>query len=196
MTMTTDSFSLTGLQSRTATLEHVDPEAGTILVRAVPYGVEAQVGERLFESFNRGAFAAAANAEHRVHLFLTHGGPNAVPIGRAKVIEDRKDGPWVQFRFSNTATALEARALAADGTLDQVSLEFLPVEDGYTWQRRADGIHVKHARARMTGVALVAQGAYGDGAHVAQVRDLEAERAAELVREREQIIARLRGLVS
>lgn len=193
--MSTNDFRFDGPQWRAADVEHIDPEAGTVLVRAAPYGVEAQVGPNLWEQFHRGTFGAAAAAPHRVKLFVNHA-PNAVPVGRALSIEDRRDGVWAQLKFSNTAAATEARELAADGTLDQVSVEFRAIPEGYTWRNTRDGTHVKHTRAQLIGVALVPQGAYGDDAFVAQVRALDA--AAGFVDEarRAAILAGLAALTS
>lgn len=195
---TTDSgFRFEGPQWRTADVEHIDPDAGTVLVRAVPYGVEAHVGDGLWETFARGAFGAAAAAPHRVKLYLNHSPANPVPIGHAKTVEDRRDGLWAQFKFSNTAAARDARELAADGTLDQVSVEFRAIEDGtgYTYRTMADGTHVRHHRAHLTGVGLVPHGAYGENAFVAQVRALDAAAGVPDPR-RAQILAHLAGLTS
>lgn len=178
------------VQTRAATVEAIDTEEGTVLLRAAPYGVEAQLEPELWESFAPGTFAAAANAAHRVKFWHGHSTGNGALIGHARSIEDRADGVWVRARFSNTAAALEARELAGDGTLDQCSIEFRAPEDGYRVTRRRDGLHVRHYRAQLLGVALVPHGAYGDGAFVASVRDAEADHARELA------IARLSALRS
>lgn len=194
--MNDNGFAFDGPQWRAADVEHFDPREGTVLVRAAPYNMEAQVGPQLFEQFARGTFGAAAAAPHRVKLFLTHGGPTAVPIGRATTVEDRKDGVWSQFKFSNTAAASDARELASDGTLDQVSVEFRAIEDGtgYTWRHLSDGVHVKHNRAHLLGVALVPHGAYGEGGFVAQVRSADVMAGIPDTM-RAEVLAHLRALV-
>lgn len=177
------------VQFRDATVEAVDEAEGTILLRAAPYNVEAEIGDGLWESFAPATFARAADAPHRCKLLFNH---STVPgyhlIGHAKTVEDRPDGVWVRAKFSNTAAGMEARELTTDGTLDQCSVEFRAIPAWYRVARRRDGLHVLHTRAHLQGVALVPHGAYGDAAFVASVRDADTDRR------REQIIAHLRSL--
>lgn len=184
----TDVKALQGLQHRAADVEHIDADAGTILMRAVPYDVETQLGPDLWEAFAPEAFARAAASPARCKLWNEHGGPL---IGHALDVEDRPDGVWVRSKFSNTLAGQEARELAIDGTLDQVSITFRPLPDWMRAHRRSDGIHVRHARAALLGVALVAHGAYGEHAAVASVRDADD---ASRERAREATLARLRSL--
>jgi len=179
---------LRGEQHRAATVEHVDVDAGTILMRAIPYDVETSLGPRVFESFAPGAFARAANAPNRCKMWHEHGGPL---IGCATEIEDRPDGSWIRAKFAKTTHAQEARELAADGVLDQVSITFRPVADEYRVDKRSDGVHVRHSRAALLGVALVAHGAYGADAVIASVRDADD---GTVQRHREAMLARLRAL--
>jgi HK97 family phage prohead protease len=172
-------------QRREATIEHLDAEAGTILMRAAPYDVEVQLDAKLWESFAPKTFERAANAPSRVKLWHGHQGPL---VGHASTVEDRPDGAWIQARFSNTPNAAEARELASDGTLDQVSVTFKPMREHMQVQRREDGLHIRHTRAVLLGVALVPHGAYAEHAFVASVRDMQADRV------REAEIARLRAL--
>lgn len=192
MTMTADEARLSdyvsGIQHRAATVEHIDPEQGTILMRAAPYDVETQIGPRFFESFAPAAFARAAAAPSRVKLWHEHGGPL---IGHALAVEDRPDGAWINAKISNTLAGQEARELALDGTLDQVSVTFRAMPDWFKSDKRSDGTHIRHARAGLLGVALVAHGAYGDHAMIASVRDAEEATAQ---RAREELLARLHSL--
>jgi len=174
-----------GTQYREASIEHLDPDEGTLLVRAVPYDVEAQLDRELFESFAPKAFARASNAPSRVKLWMGHNGPL---IGHALDVEDRADGVWIRSRFSKTASATEARELASDGTLDQVSITFKPSWDYMKVTRKADGLHVRHSRAGLLGFALVPHGAYDVGAYVASVR------SDAIDRERERRLAALKAL--
>lgn len=172
-------------QYREASIEHLDPDAGTILMRAAPYDVETQLDRSLFETFAPKCFERAAAAPHRCKLWHEHRGPL---IGHATTVEDRPDGLWIQAPFSNTLAGQEARELARDGTLDQCSVTFNPMADWMKAERRSDGIHVRHARAHLLGVALVAHGAYAEGAFIASVRDTQR------VTEAEAELARLRSL--
>jgi HK97 family phage prohead protease len=179
---------LRGEQHRAASVEHIDADAGTILMRAVPYDVETALGPRIFESFAPEAFARAAAAPSRCKLWHEHGGPL---IGHAASVEDRPDGAWILAKLSNTLAAQEARELAIDGSLDQVSVTFKPMPDWYRVEKRSDGIHVRHSRAALLGVALVAHGAYGEHAAIASVRDDDETSRA---RARDAALARLRSL--
>jgi phage head maturation protease len=194
MTEVPDRFD--GLQYRGATIEKIDPDQGTMLLRAVPYDVECRLEQRLWESFAPKAFAAAAEAPHRVKLWHGHSTTGGVAIGHARVVEDRPDGVWILAKRSNTLAAAEAWALASDGdedggaTLDQCSIEFKPNPDWMTVARKPDGLHVRHSRGHLYGVALVPHGAYAGDAFVASVRQADADRR------REAEIAHLRSLTS
>lgn len=174
-----------GTQYRTATVEHVDLDEGTILLKAAPYDVETRLDQELFESFAPKCFERAANAPSRCKMWFEHGGPL---IGHASEVEDRPDGVWIRSRFSNTVSAQEARELSRDGTLTDCSVTFKPMADHMKVTRKPDGLHVRHSRAALFGVALVAMGQYAEHAYVASVRDSQTDRA------REQAMARLRSL--
>lgn len=173
-------------QHRAATIEHLDTDKGTMLCRAAPYDVEVALDRELFESFAPACFERASNAPTRCKLWMGHGGPL---VGHATEVEDRPDGVWLNYRFSNTVNAQEARELAHDGTLDQVSVTFRPMRDHMVVERRNDGLHVRHSRAGLLGAALVPHGAYDEHAFVASVRS--DDRAS---REREARLARLQSL--
>lgn len=173
-----------GVQYRAADIEALDKDEGTALLKAVPYDVEVQLDEELWECFAPKAFERAAAAPHRVKMWNGHSTNGGSLIGHAQTVEDRPDGLWTLFKFSNTVSGVEARELASDGTLDQVSIEFRPQKDWMKAERRTNGIHVRHSRAHLLGVALVPHGAYADHAFVASVRDQRA-------REREALLARL-----
>jgi HK97 family phage prohead protease len=180
-----------GLVTRAATLEAFDPDEGTILVRAAPYDVETELTPGLFERFARGTFEAASAAPHRVKLWLGHSTAGGTPVGVGRTVEDRRDGVYVRAKIANTAAGHDARELAADGVLDECSVEFTTGPDWYTARRRPDGVHVTHTRGRLLGVALVPHGAYADNARILEVRHLRLDpdpRAA--------VIAALRALSS
>lgn len=169
------------LQHRTATVEHIDADAGTILLKAVPYGVPTQLDRTLWEQFSPGAFSRASNSPSRCKLWHLHNGPL---VGHATTVEDRPDGVWVLGKFSNTPNAQEARELAKDGTLDQCSITFRPQPDYMTAVRKADGLHVTHSRGVLLGVALVPHGQYDTDSVVASVRDAEDHRVQRELEER------------
>lgn len=175
-----------GTQYRTAEVEVLDVDNGAIAMRAVPYDTETQLADDLFESFTPGAFARATKAPHRAKLFHDHGGPL---IGQATSIEDRSDGVYLEARFASTSAAQEARTLASEGILDSASIEFRTMPAHVKVDRRDDGLHVRHDRAHLLGVALVAYPAYQDAA-VLSARDERVEK------EREAILAKLRSLTS
>ena len=174
-----------GLQHRDADVEDIDLDEGMITMRAAPYDVEAALAPELWEAFAPKTFERACNAPSRCKLWHEHGGPL---IGHAKEVEDRPDGIWIRAKISNTVAGIEARELASDGTLDQVSITFKPMKDYMRVTQKSDGIHVRHTRAGLLGVALTAHGAYDTHAYIASVRDAQADR------EREARIARLRAL--
>lgn len=179
------------VQYRTADIEHLDPDEGTVLMRAAPYGVEARIDTSMWETFDAKTFEKATAAPHRVKLWNEHSGPL---IGHATEVEDRPDGIWIRSKFSNTLAGQEARELARDGSLDQCSVTFRPMSDWMTVQRRADGIHVRHSRAFLLGAALVAHGAYSEHAFVASVRDADGDHSAEIAqREKELRLQRILG---
>lgn len=177
---------LNDVECRSAVVEGIDADAGTILVRAVPYAVETELADGVFEQFERGSLGRAASAPHRVKMHLQHDGPL---IGRGERIEDREDGLWMLAKFSATPAAQEARALAADGTLDQVSVRFRPMRDHMRVERRDGAVHITHSRAHLLDVDLVSHGAYFQDAFVASVRAADRRATA-----RDALIARLEAL--
>jgi Escherichia/Staphylococcus phage prohead protease len=180
-----------GLITRTATIEEFDPDESTILVRAAPYEVETELTPGLFERFARGTFESATAAPHRVKLWLGHSTAAGTPVGVGRTVEERRDGLYVRAKIANTAAGHDARELANDGVLDEVSVEFTSHPDWYTARRRADGVHVTHTRGRLLGVALVPHGAYADNARVLEVRSLVVQPDPRMT-----AIARLNALTS
>jgi HK97 family phage prohead protease len=166
-----------GVQERVADVEVVDPDAGTLLCRAAPYNVEAQIDRDLWESFAPKTFAHASKAPHRVKMWHRHNGPL---VGHALNVEDRDDGLWINAKFSETLNGQEARELARDGSLDQVSITFRPQTEWMKLTRDAKGLHVRHSRGHLLGVALVDHAAYGEGAFIASVRDADSDRQREM----------------
>jgi hypothetical protein len=172
-------------------------EERTILLRAVPYDVETQLWENIYESFAPGAFARAAKDPARVKFYLGHGGPL---VGMAELIEDRADGVWIRNVVSRTASGDELLTLARDKVLDEASIEFRIVKGGTEITEKDGKTLWRHKRAQLLGVALVPHGAYGRNALVKSVRD-DLDKAAEAAASQREAaraaaIARLTGLTA
>lgn len=164
---------LLGLQVRkVAEVGDVDTRQRIIVLRALPYDEESELVPRVFESFEPGACANAAKDPGRVKLWAvrhsTDGGPL---VGHAIKIDDKPTGPEFQLRVARTRDGDDLLTLTEDGVLDEASSEFFPIREAMTLTRRADGLHVRHRRVQMRGVAVVPHGAYGRGAPVLAVRD-------------------------
>ena len=168
-----------------ASLELLDGDKREIQLRAVPYEVEARLGEHLYESFERGAFGRASKDPGRVKLWLGHSTDGGRIVGQAYDVENRADGLWLSTRVSKTPAGDELLTLAQDGVLDEASIEFAPIRESMLVRQRGEDVVVRHRRAHLRGVALVPHGAYGRDALVASVRD-DSSKA------REEWLARLR----
>lgn len=167
------------VQHRAAEIKDLDPDAGTLRCRLVPYDVEVELDHGLYESFAPKAFERAANAPTRMKMWFEHAGPL---VGHCTAIEDKPDGCWADAKFANTLAAQEARELARNGTLTDVSITFKAMKDWVKLSRRNDGLHVRHARGFLMGFALVGIGAYAEHAFIASTRD--AEPSPEEIKER------------
>lgn len=177
-----------GVQYRRAEIDGV--EERMIRLRAVPYDVEVEVDRDLFESFEPTAFANAARDPGRVKLWNLHSNDGGRIVGQGVEVEDRPDGVLVRARVSATAAGDELLTLAADGVLDEASIEFKPIPKAMIIRRAGDQLHVRHRRAHLLGVALVPQGAYGRDAVLLSVRDLRAKQQEKL---RAEALARLQA---
>ena len=152
----------------------------------VPYDREARLGLDLWENFERGSFAAAANAPGRCKLWNEHQGPL---VGCARSVEDLPDGAYGTFRFSSTGSAQEARTLTIEKIITECSIEFRALREAMKVRRAPDGLHVSHSRGHLLGAALVAHGVYGDvGSLVMSARDENADKSHD------ERMARLRAL--
>lgn len=157
------------LQHRAATVEAVDVTTRELLVRAAPYASEHNIGADIFESFDVGAFAAAAAEPHRLYARHEHGGPL---IGRGFEAEDRADGFWIRARMASTSAAKDALTLVDEKVLTDVSAEFVAQRPHMVVSELSGGkLRIRHKKAIMRGFALVAEGAYGEDAYIAEVRD-------------------------
>lgn len=175
-------------QYRRAQIEGIEDRV--ILLRAVPYDVEAEVDRNLFESFEPGAFANAQRDPARVKFWFGHSDSGGKIVGQAAAVEDRPDGVLVRSRVSATPAGDELLTLARDHVLDEASIEFRPIPRSMSVRRDGDAIHVRHKRAHLSGVALVPEGAYGRDALVLSVREYREQRDQK---RRLEALARLNG---
>lgn len=177
---TLDDLKGGAVQYRAASVEDLDTANRTLLIRAAPYEVEADIGGGITEVFTRGTFARAAKAPHRLGLWADHGGPLA---GRAIEAEDRPDGFYMRAKVSDTTAGRDLLTQVEDGTLKDASIEFTALRDFCNVRDMGGGrLHVRHKRAVCRGAAIVFEGAYGDQASVVEVREAERERAVEAAR--------------
>ena len=166
-------------QYRAAKIQDFDPTKRELVVKAVPYGVTADIGGGITETFAPGAFKRAAKAVDRLKVWNNHHGPM---VGNAVEAEDRPDGFWIRARISRSQAGQEMLGDIEDGILTDPSIEFRPMKDYMKVTRTADGFDVVHTRAHLVGFAMVAEGAYAGSAYVESVRDARRERAAEEAR--------------
>jgi hypothetical protein len=174
------------VQWRSAEVVDVADDAGEVRLRMVPYDREARLGLNLWETFERGAFAAAVNAPSRVKLWNEHNGPL---VGCARQVEDLSDGSYATMRFSSSLNSQEARTLVVERIIQECSIEFRAMREQMKARRAPDGLHVSHARGHLLGTALVSHGVYGDvGSLVLSSRDEKADKSHD------ERLARLRSL--
>lgn len=145
-------------------------------VRLVPWGrvVETQNGLEMFE---RGAFSDAKPAEvllmgleHEVHMGLGQSGQPVMtrhPVGKAIALDDREDAQYATYRVARTARGDEVLALADEGIVTGVSLEFAEVPGG-TEVRNQGGRRLSvHKRARLSGASTTYRPTYQEAAVIA-----------------------------
>lgn len=134
---------------------------------AVPYEVEQRINAGLTEVFVRGAFNHQLRAAHRVPFtrnHLPHGGDL---IGRTTALRDDAAGLIGEWRVSKTPKGDETLELIKDGVLSQLSIGFRETANGT--RRRGNGT-VEYTKTNLAEVAVVLEGAYGEGAVATGVR--------------------------
>ena len=148
--------------------------------RAVPYGVETNVGWYL-ESFKRGAFAKSIReAAARLPLLLWHDA-QAFPVGVASSWAESAEGLDGTWRLDDSELAQRAARQARDGFLTGLSVGFQPLPNGSRWTLVPDDEwdpqtgnvdSVERVAARLLETSLTPTPAYA-GAQVALVRSLD-----------------------
>lgn len=162
--------------TRAAEITAFDEVDGIVTGRAVPYDVEIELTQGLYESFSPGAFKAAAKDPGRVKMkSQEHGGE---VIGHAVEVIDGPEGVDVRMKIVDTQAGSDVLKLLRAGSLDNLSIEYKAIpKGGFQTERRLDGLLVRHKRAHLIGVSPVSEGAYGKHAMITSVRHADAHEA-------------------
>lgn len=162
----------------------------TIAGIAVPFGQEATIferGRRYVETFVHGAFARTIRERgDKVKLLVQHD-RQSLPIGRATMLREDRNGLYGEFRVSETRQGDEVLALVRDGALDSLSVGFRPIAAGDRWN--ADRTRVERTEVALPEVSVVPFPAY-DGARITGVRSDAQRIPAAAARRRLDLIER------
>lgn len=132
---------------------------------AVPYGRPQRIDARLVEQFRSGAFRHQFRAVNRVKFSRDHMALGGTLIGRAVELRDDAAGLFGRWRVSATPVGDETLELVRDGALEELSIAFRERQN----RRLPDGT-MERVTADLAEVAVVLEGAYGQGAVVAAIR--------------------------
>lgn len=139
------------------------------------------------EVFARGAFSDVdptkvylQGLDHEASIGIGQGGRPVIsrhPVGRGKTDgwEDRADGQYMTFRVASTARGDEILALAREGIVQGVSVEFDNLPGGAVVETRNGRRTKVHRRSKLTGVAPTYRPAYADAAILAVRSDAEGD---------------------
>ncbi len=141
----------------------------TIRGIAVPYGQVQRIDAHLTEEFCRGAFNHQMNALNRIGFYRGHSNQGGTLIGPMKAAQDDAAGLYGEWRVSATPAGDETLELVKDGALSQLSIGFRATQGG---SRTVGGV-VQRTKAHLFEVAIVPEGAYGDGAVITGVRSAD-----------------------
>jgi HK97 family phage prohead protease len=138
----------------------------------VPYLREQRIDPSLVEQFAPGAFDHQLRAVSRVQFSYGHIGPGQTGelIGRALEMRNDAAGLWGAFRVAATRTGDDVLALVAENALSDFSIAFRERENF----REPNGT-ITRVRADLRHVAIVLEGAYGDGAQVMAMRSSDQQ---------------------
>lgn len=132
----------------------------------VPYDVDQRIHDGLVERFTRGAFNHQFRAANRVRLLTGHSNmPGYFQLGHAHDFKDDVKGLYAEFRVVDSPMGDHYLALAREGSIGQWSVGFNPISE------HRDGRVTVRTKAAIFETALVPEGAYGELAAVAQVRN-------------------------
>lgn len=156
-------------------------------MRIVPWDTTINTKSGL-EEFRRGAFEGIdprrvllMGTEHRAELGLGQTGEPMmvrVPTGRGTALEERDDAGYMTFKVAKTAAGDEQLALADEGIVAGVSVEFAEVPGGTSVENRSGRRVNVHRRVNLTGVSTTYRPAY-EQAQVIAVRSEEESAVAE-----------------
>jgi HK97 family phage prohead protease len=148
---------------------------GTGTGRAVPYGVEIEIGG-VRESFARDAF----NVDEVIGKPLAY--RHNEPVGIITGAENREDGLYIDFDIVNTTLGRDAATLARTGASRGLSVGFNPIKSAWTKTRDA----VQHMSAGLQEVSLTPYPAY-QTAGVSAIREEEGVTMSETIVETEVV---------
>lgn len=169
------AMSLNRIRKRNAAIDQsTAPVASTdggweITARAVPLDTPTEIAPGFVETIKAGALVPR---ETGVKLFSEH----RDVIGVVTETREEDGGLVIEARISDTQLGRDVRQLIADGALTQMSIGFLPAEDGQTITRTDAGIDVTVTRATLYEVSVVPFPAYEDTA-ITDQRSAERETA-------------------
>ena len=167
------AMSLNRIRKRNASIDRSPaPVASTdggweITARAVPLDTPTEIAPGFVETIKSGALVPR---ETGVKLFSEH----RDVIGVVTETREEDGGLVIDARISDTQLGRDVRQLIADGALTQMSIGFLPAEDGQTITRTDAGIDVTVTRATLYEVSVVPFPAYEDTA-ITDQRSAERE---------------------
>ena len=178
-----------GPEVRTFThLQLRDVEASTsgkfIAGRAVPYGVETNVGWYM-EQHDAGSFARSIEeAAKGLPLLLFHDS-KSFPVGVTDSWDDNRAGLDAVWRMDGSQEADRAHQLAKDGMLTGLSIGFVPIRSAWDMAEEWNPDlgpefmdHVTRQESRLLEVSMVSTPAFA-GAQVTMVRSRDARRREE-----------------
>jgi HK97 family phage prohead protease len=128
-------------------------EGRTMVGLVAPYNTVNDIGP-FTEPLKPGVFAKSIREAARnlpLHVMHRH---NEIPVGMAVRWEEATEGLLGEFRFDTRADAQEAARLAEEGFLGALSVGFLPLPDGSTWDLDGPKPHVDRIQARMLETSL------------------------------------------
>jgi HK97 family phage prohead protease len=148
-----------------------DQPRRTISGIAAPYNVPAVVSDGTAVIFRPGSLPVTGKAPR---LFMYH--QNDMPVGVVTERVDTEQGMMFSAKISATTLGNDALVMAADGTIDQVSVGVNPTKFSYD----EEGTMIIEAADWME-LSLVPIGAFGDAANITKV-------AASIHQETEEVV--------